>query len=111
MTPSKFAPETASRNPTQPPATYEDLIPTGRVKFTSTNSNDQTLEMPVYEVSNFNPQWIIGNDAKHLKEMNSRLLKRGWNVALDTEIYEGELPDGRRMIVPVKSVNYEPIGY
>ena len=92
-------------------ARYEDLIPTGRMIFTSNSSGDPAREMPVYEVSNLDPQWIVRNDAKQLDEMNSKLLKRGWNVALDTEIYEGELPDGRRMIVPVKNVNYNPIGY
>ncbi len=93
------------------PLPYEDLIPTGRVMLTSADGSASSQEIPVYEVSRIDPRWVMTDDAKHLNEMRAALLQRGWNVAVATEIFEGELPDGRRMIVPVNNVNFEPIGF
>jgi hypothetical protein len=88
-----------------------DPVPAGRVQWFASSGSDDVLETPVYAVSQVAPEMLVSEQAKRLLRANTRLNRQGWNANFDTKIYEGQMEDGRRMIVPVNVVRVEPLGY
>lgn len=86
-------------------------VPAGRVQWLASSGSDEVLETPVYAVSQVAPEMLLGEQAKRLLRANSQLNRQGWNANFDTKIFEGQMEDGRRMIVPVNVVRVEPLGY
>jgi hypothetical protein len=85
--------------------------PVGKMRWQSAEDSDTSIELPIYEVSEIAPEMIFGDSVKQIVDLNSKLNRRGWAADLDTQIYEGELEDGRRMMVPVNFVRFQSIGY
>jgi hypothetical protein len=89
----------------------EDLIATGRLRMVAGDpANAQPLEAPVYEVQTLDPEMIVGQDLAKWEALNRQLHRKGWRAGLETQLYGAELPDGRRMVVPVNNVNFQPYG-
>lgn len=88
-----------------------DPVPAGRVQWLTSKSSNDVLETPVFEVSRVAPEMFVSEEARRLSRANSRLNRQGWNANFDTQIYEGQMEDGRRMIVPVNVLRFEPLGY
>lgn len=86
-------------------------VPAGRVQWLASSGSDEVMETPVYAVSQVAPEMLLDEQAKRLLRANSQLNRQGWNANFDTKIFEGQMEDGRRMIVPVNVVRVEPLGY
>ena len=103
--------QSLANNATEHEAGLPDPVPAGRVQWLASSGSDDVMETPVYAVSQVGPEMLLGEQAKRLLRANSQLNRQGWNANFDTKIYEGQMEDGRRMIVPVNVVRVEPLGY
>ena len=103
--------QSLAKNATEHEAGLPDPVPAGRVQWLASSGSNDVIETPVYAVSQVAPEMLLGEQAKRLLRANSQLNRQGWNANFDTKIYEGEMEDGRRMIVPVNVVRVEPLGY
>ncbi len=86
-----------------------DLVEAGRLQFVGDGSANELMEAPIYEVQALQPEMIFG-DRQQLERLRTELLRSGWNIGVDTDVYGAELPDGRQMIVPIRNVSFEPYG-
>lgn len=89
----------------------------GRLQLTSHGGIDQPVEVPVYEVSELDAQFLHGvdsvltkSDTERLRKIEAELRRRGLSLDVETQFLEGQLTDGRQLIVPVQNVQVRPYG-
>ena len=74
------------------------------------NSSENMLEIPVFQVPQIDPSWVQAPLPEKWESYREALRRDGLDLQLETEVIEGKLPDGRHLIVPVRSVRIERRG-
>ncbi len=91
----------------QPSSNGEDV---GTLRLVSQEPESRSVEIPIYQVSELEPSQVYGADPRALMELRRQLRQRGMDLDIETELLEGELADGRKLIVPVRNVNLRSYG-
>lgn len=82
----------------------------GTLRLVSQEPNSPSVELPIYQVSELEPSQLIGTDPDTLMDIRRQLRRRGLDIDVQTELLEGELADGRKLVVPVRNVNLRSYG-
>ncbi|MFM8408258.1 MAG: hypothetical protein ACKN94_13150 [Pirellulaceae bacterium] len=86
------------------------MKPEGRLLMPVGNSSENMLEIPVFQVPQIDPSWVQAPLPEKWESYREALRRDGLDLQLETEVIEGKLPDGRHLIVPVRSVRIERRG-
>ncbi len=66
-------------------------------------------EIPVFDYPQIESR-LLGHSVEDLKQIESNLRRYGLTLDYQIEMLEGQLPDGRRVVVPVKNVGLRTYG-
>lgn len=86
------------------------MKPEGRLLMPVGDSSENMLEIPVFQVPQIDPSWVQAPLPEKWESYREALRRDGLDLQLETEVIEGKLPDGRHLIVPVRSVRIERRG-
>jgi hypothetical protein len=86
------------------------MKPEGRLLMPGGDSSENMLEIPVFQVPQIDPSWVQAPLPEKWENYREALRRDGLDLQLETEVIEGKLPDGRHLIVPVRSVRIERRG-
>lgn len=82
-------------------------IEAGKLRWVSEGAPSQ--ELPLYQVSELDPASLMGAPVAEVERLQRELLRRGVQLQVETEFFEGQLPDGRQVVVPVRNVNLRSV--
>jgi Flp pilus assembly CpaF family ATPase len=68
------------------------------------------VEVPIYEAPSFEEQILLGKDQQELVRIQEQLRRYGLELDVQVQMLEGQLPDGRRVVVPIRNVSTRPAG-
>lgn len=76
-------------------------------------SPNQNQELPVVEVTNL-PQLpsnlLTAEERRKFRALQRKLEQEGYTVKYEPGYLEGEMPDGRKLMVPIQNINVQPNG-
>ena len=82
----------------------------GTLRLVSQSPDRTPVDVPLYQVSELDPAQLYGTDPRAILELRRQLRRRGMDLNIETDLLEGELADGRKLIVPVRNVNLRSYG-
>jgi hypothetical protein len=84
---------------------------TGTMKLVGGNQFPASnVEVPIYEAPSFEEQILLGKDQQELVRIQEQLRRYGLELDVQVQMLEGQLPDGRRVVVPIRNVSTRPAG-
>jgi hypothetical protein len=86
------------------------MKPEGRLLMPVGDSAEKVLEVPVFQVPQIDPSWVQTQLPDQWESYREAFRRDGLDLQFQTEVIEGKLPDGRRLIVPVRSLRIERRG-
>ncbi len=102
---------TIAQSPAPPPETYnarpasDGLERAGTLRFVGQNS-----EIPIYEPQPFEEQ-LLGRKEQELRKIQDQLRRYGLGLNVQVQMLEGQMPDGRRVVVPVRNVGIQRLDF
>jgi len=81
-----------------------------RMKMVVTGPNDETAEIPIYDLGEIDPTEMWAKEDFELSRLNEQLRRKGYQLEVRPEYYTSKLNDGRQLVVPVKNVGLKPYG-
>jgi hypothetical protein len=106
--PSTWNPESAGKasDPQEPPSDIPEIPGLLRLVYKDGPSRE-TLEVPVFEESQFPDGLWAEPSILDVERINRELAATGYRLDWQTEYLGGDLHDGRQLVVPVRSVSLQ----
>jgi hypothetical protein len=82
------------------------------LRLISTGSQgENTFEMPLIEVDDVNEETVLGQPTQWLQGLQRDLARRGVMLEYEAALLDSDLPDGRKVFVPIREFKLTSLGY
>ena len=104
--------ELIAQTPVPPPETDNDrpasdgLEQAGTLRFIGRNDEIPNNEIPIYQPPQFE-EHLLGRKEQELRKLQGQLRRHGLGLNMQVKMLEGQLPDGRRVVVPIRNFEIE----
>jgi hypothetical protein len=101
-----------AQTPVPPPETdnhrpaSDGLEQAGTLRFIGPNNEIPNNEIPIYQPPQFEEQ-LLGRKEQELRKLQGQLRRHGLGLNMQVKMLEGQLPDGRRVVVPIRNFEIE----